>query len=154
SRPSVAPLTLGSLPRRSGRSRSHFLRQNLAAGADFGVAARNVHDLAGLDLVEILLEPGDRRLLDELVRELVNRLDARLQQVVLRTAADLRHKHRVAVVDRADDRVERVVLPVAALAVKVHPAVTDELRASRREFPHLELLGMAEVLVDQARALR
>src|SRR5208337_4822263 len=110
---------------------------------------RNVHDLTALHLVEVRLEPGDRRLLDELVRKLVNRLDARLQKVVLRAAADLRDEHSVTIVDRADDRVERVVLAVAALAVQVDAAVTDELRASRREFPHLELLGMAEVLVDQ-----
>ena len=62
--------------------------------------------LSAVDLVEIGFEPGDRRLLDELMGELVDRLDSCFLQIRLGTAANLGHKHRVAVVDGANDRLQ------------------------------------------------
>src|SRR5262249_36374321 len=45
---------------------------------DRGVAAFDMRNLAAVDLVEIGLEPGNRRFLDELVRVLIDRFDAGL----------------------------------------------------------------------------
>src|SRR3974390_1420560 len=69
--------------------------------ANFRIAALHVLDLAAIDLVQIALEPADRRFLDELVGELVDRLDARLDQVALRANTDLGHEYGVAIVDSA-----------------------------------------------------
>ena len=125
----------------------------IGALTDVGVAARRHADLAALDLVEIVLEVGDRRLLDELEGVLIDRIDAGLEQIVLRAAADLGDEHRRAVVDRADDRLEAVFLAIAALAIEIDAAMTDELRAAGAELVDLELLGVTEVLVDAAAAL-
>ena len=66
------------------------------------VAARRVRDFAALDFLEVVLEVGDRRLLDELVGVAVDRLDAGFEQLLLRAAADLGDEYRGAVVDGAD----------------------------------------------------
>ena len=124
-------------------------RRDQRALADLRVAALDVHDLAAVDFVQIVLEPGDRRFLDELVRELIDRLDTRLDQVGLRAAADLGDEHRMAVVDGADDRLQAFFLAEAALAVEIDTAMADEFRARRGEFVDLELLGVTEMLVDQ-----
>jgi len=121
--------------------------------ADVGVTARGVLDLAALHLAQIVLEPGDRRLLDELVRVLLDRLDASLGQLAARTAADLGDKYRMAVVDGADNGRQRILLAVAALAVEIDAPVADELGAGGAELVDLEFLGVAEVLVDPAGAL-
>src|SRR5208282_98747 len=144
STPSVSPVT--------GSSRLDSSRRDQRALTNFRIATLDVRDFATVDLVQIRLEPDDRRLLDELVRELVDRLDPRLEQIALRASADLRHEHRVAVVDGADDGLEAFFLAVAALAVEVDPAMTDELRAGGRKFIDLKLLGVSEMLVDQSRA--
>ena len=74
--------------------------------ADFRIAARLMDDLAALDLFEIGLEPGDRLFLDEFMRIFIDRIDAGLLQIALRTAADFRHENRMAIVDRADHRLQ------------------------------------------------
>src|SRR3954451_5458899 len=99
---------MASLPPMSGGRDQRTL-------ADLGIAALQVLDLTAIDLVEIGLEPGNRRLLDELVGILIDRLDAGLWQIALRAAADLGHEHRMAVVDGADDGLETVFLAIAAL---------------------------------------
>src|SRR6266568_6976950 len=121
--------------------------------ADFGIAAFDVLDLAALDLVEVGLEPGDRRFLDELVGELIDRLDARLLQVGLRATAYFGHEYRVTIVDGPDHGLEVLFIAEPALAVQIDTAMADKLGARRGEFIDLELFGMAEMLVDQARAL-
>jgi hypothetical protein len=68
-------------------------------------------------------------LLDELVRVLVHGLDAGLQEIVLRTAANFGHEHRRAVVDSADYGFQAVFVAEAALAIEVHAAMADEFRS-------------------------
>ena len=46
--------------------------------------------------------------------KLVHGLDPGLGQVRLRTAADLGHEHRMAVIDRADDGLQTVLLAITA----------------------------------------
>src|SRR5579883_3556915 len=127
--------------------------RNQRALADRGVATFDMLNLAAVDLIEIRLEPGDCRFLDELVSVLIDRLDAGPHKVALRAATDLGHENGVAVVDGADDGRKAVLLAIAALAVEIDATVTDELGARGRELVDLELLGMAEMLVDEARTL-
>ncbi len=54
----------------------------------------------------------------------------------------------------AQDRVERVVVPLPARAVGLGGAPADELHAAGRDVVDEELPGVAEVLVDQTAALR
>src|SRR5208337_4911312 len=86
--------------------------------------------------------------------ELIDRLDTSLNQIALRTAADLGHEHRMTIIDGADNRLETVFLAIAALAIKIDTAMTDKLCTSRRKLPDLELLGMAKVLIDESGTLR
>jgi hypothetical protein len=90
-----------------------------------------VHDGAAGHAGAVVGKPGQRGLLDELVRVLVHRLDAGGLQFVARAGADLGHQHRVAVVDGIDDRRQLLVFAIAALAVQVDPAVADEQRLAR-----------------------
>src|ERR1035438_4679527 len=96
---------------------------------DVGVAARLMSNLSALDLVEIILEPGDRRFLDEFARVLIDRIDAGRFQLRFRAAADLGDEHRLAVVDGPDDRGEAVFLAIAALTEEIHAPMADEFRA-------------------------
>src|SRR5207247_2517750 len=110
----------------NGISCRRFGGAGVGALADLRVAARLVRDRAAGDAAAVVGEPGQCGLLDELVRVLVDRLDARGLQLVARAGTDLRDQHGMAVVDRVDDRRQGLVLAVAALAVQVDAAVADE----------------------------
>src|SRR6516165_4435705 len=121
---------------------------------DFRVTLFDMDDRTSLHAFEVALEVGDRGLLDKLVRELIDSLDTSREEILLRAATDLRDEDRMAVLDSADDGLESIFLTIAALAVQVDTAVTDEVGAlAGAQLIDLELSRVAEVFIDAAATL-
>src|SRR6516165_340494 len=128
-------------------------RGDEGALANLRIAARLMLDFTRGDFLEIGLEPGECRFLNEFMCVFIDRGDAGSSEIRLRAAADFGDEHGVAIIDGANDGGERVLLAIAALAIHIHAAMADEFCTRSGEFVDLELLGMTEMLVDKAGAL-